>query len=115
MRDKLFLIFASLAVILIATISSCNEPVDDRLGEITVDLTEENRIFLFNTSAARSKARANGVGGPAGFIFRLGAGVFSGQNKKGRAERISPLMTMFMAFIGYKIRKTKTDPTPQDV
>lgn len=83
-----------LVILLIVGISSCNEPEDSRLREVTVRLTEENRNFLFNTSAARSKARSNGIGGPVGFIFRLGGGVFSPERNGRSTKQNSPLLTM---------------------
>jgi len=92
MKIKKFVTFAFVAFALATVFYACNEP-EDELSDITVDLTEENRNFLFNTSAARSRARSNGIGGPAGFIFRLGSDVLKG----GRAEKdtqSSPLMAM---------------------
>ena len=91
MNFKKFLTFTFIALIASMVFYSCSEDEGD-LSEVTVDLTEENRNFLFNTSAARSKARTNGVGGPAGFIFRLGNGLIG---RNGRTEQaVSPLMAM---------------------
>ncbi|MEL6559488.1 MAG: hypothetical protein AAFQ94_14960 [Bacteroidota bacterium] len=94
MDNRKLLKLGILVVFLIVGISACNEPEDPQLREVTVSLTEENRNFLFNTSAARSKARSNGIGGPAGFIFRLGGGVFSPEGNGRSAEKHSPLLTM---------------------
>lgn len=94
MDNKKILKLGILAIFLIVGISACNEPEDAQLREITVSLTEENRNFLFNTRVARSKARSNGIGGPAGFIFRLGGGAFSPEGNGRNANQLSPLLTM---------------------
>ncbi|MGB3466266.1 MAG: hypothetical protein WBA74_13390, partial [Cyclobacteriaceae bacterium] len=85
---------ALMTIVVTLVMVACNEPVDP-LGEITVSLTEENRTFLFNTSAARNKARSNGVGGPVGFIFRLGGNVTlpTSNDRSEHSSVVSPFLT----------------------
>lgn len=75
----------------IVLFTACNDSEEDVLSEIPNEISSDEKDFLFNSNAVRSKARSNGIGGPAGVIFRLGTGSFS---SKGRSNNNSPLMSI---------------------